>query len=532
MPTLLLALPADALTWALELGFAVYVAAMTIMVVLERRRPTTTLAILLGVIFVPILGLAIYLVFGRTAARREKLRRRRIVRPFEAMRGLATAAALPEDAPVIQRSLVRLAVRTAAAPVRRARTVELHSHPPAAYAAMHRAIETADRYLHLLFYIWQDDATGRDMVRRLAARARQGVRVRVLLDHLGSFDVAESHFAPLLDAGGELGWFGRLRVPWRPWKNRVNFRNHRKLLIADGEHGFIGGMNIGNEYSGGGSSGGEGEGSARGWRDMMVELHGDAVIGLDAVFLDDWLVATGQVVDVRGERTLALTHIDARRPAARRWSRPRARSRDRVLREHDPFSGEAPSTGHDRGPLLQVIPSGPDVRVADSIAAQVVAAIGCAIERVWIVTPYLVPDDPLLLALRTAALRGVDVRIVVPAPEHNDARLVALAAASYYDELLEAGARIFEYQAGMLHAKYAVFDDVTLVGSANMDVRSFHLNYEVVAMFYDASVTSAMVVRFSEDLAGALEITTELRAKIGRLRTVLEAAARVTSPLL
>lgn len=525
MPTLLLAVPADALTWALEVGFAIYVVAITIMVVLERRHPTATLAIILGVVFIPVVGLFLYLVFGRRAARRQRLRQRRIVRPFEAMRDLATAAELPAGATPSQRSLVKLAVRTAAATVRHAREVELHTNPPGAYAAMHRAIERADHYLHLLFYIWHDDATGRDMVARLAARARAGVRVRVLLDHLGSFDVSKSHFGPLLDAGGELGWFGRMRVPWRPWKSRVNFRNHRKLVIADGDHGFIGGMNIGDEYSGAGTN-------PRGWRDMMVELHGDAVVGLDAVFLDDWLVATGQVVDVHGMRTPALVHIDARRPAARRWSRRGALSRDRTLRENDPFTAEPRGPGSDRGPLLQVIPSGPDMRVADSIATQIIAAIGCACERVWIVTPYLVPDEPLLLAMRTAALRGVDVRVIVPTSGHNDSRLVALAAASYYDELMEAGARVFEYQAGMMHAKYAVFDDVTLVGSANMDVRSFHLNYEVVAMFYDASVTAAMVGRFSEDLAGSVEITAEAREQLGAWRGMLEAAARVTSPLL
>jgi len=525
VPTLLSAVPADLLTWGFEVGFAIYVVAITIMVVLERRRPTSTLAIVLALVFLPIVGLLVYLIFGQRAARRQKLRRRRIVRPFDAMRGLAAAAELPDDTTPLQRSLVRLAIRTAAAPVRHARTVELHSHPPDAYAAMHRAIEAADRYLHLLFYIWHDDATGRDMVARLAVKARAGVRVRVLLDHLGSFDVATSHFAALLDAGGELGWFGRLRVPWRPWKNRMNFRNHRKLVVVDGDHGFIGGMNIGDEYSGSGTS-------VHGWRDMMVELHGDAVIGLDAVFLDDWLVATGQVVDVHGERTPALAQIDARRPAARRWARRSAQSRDRALREHDPFTHEPPRPAKDRGPLVQVIPSGPDVRVADAIATQIIAAIGCAYARVWIVTPYLVPDEPLLLAIRTAALRGVDVRLIVPKGAHNDSRLVALAAASYYDELLEAGARVFEYQGGMLHAKYAVFDEVTLVGSANMDVRSFHLNYEVIAMLYDATVTAAMVVRFSEDLAGALEITAQGRAKIGRWRGMLEAAARVTSPLL
>lgn len=518
------AVSADAVTWSLELAFVAYVIGITIVVVLERRRPTTTLALVLALTFVPVLGLVVYLLIGRRAKRRQSLRRRRIVRPFDAMREFAAAAQLPPGTSAIQQSLVRLATTTAAAPVRYAGSVELLSDPRATFAAIHRAIESAEHYLHLLFYIWRDDATGRELVSRLAARARAGVRVRVLLDHLGSFGVDDGHFAPLLDAGGELGWFGRLRFPWRPWRNRMNFRNHRKIVVADGVRGFIGGINVGDEYSGVGPG-------ARGWRDVMVELGGDAVVGLDAVFLDDWLMSTGQVIDLEGTRIPALAAIDARRPSRRRLLGGE-RPSERVLREHNPFDDLPRRPAADHGPLVQIVPSGPDAPVADAIATQITAAISCACTRAWIVTPYFVPDEPLLGALRTAALRGVDVRVIVPAPANNDSRLVALAAASYYDDLLEAGGRIFEYGAGMLHAKYAVFDEVGLVGSANMDVRSFHLNYEVVALFYDAGVTATIISRFSEDLTDSREVTAEQRDQLGWTARVLEGMARVVSPLL
>ncbi len=521
----MLAISPETMSWSYEIAFIVYVVGITLMVVLERRRPSATLALLLALVFVPVAGLLAYVVFGQRLRRRRKARERRIVRPLDAMREFAASAELPADTSAIQRSLVQLAINTAAAPVRRARSVEVFAEPRSTFSAMLRAIDSAERYLHVLFYIWRDDATGREFVARLAARARAGVRVRVLLDHLGSFGVDESHFAPLIEAGGELAWFGRLRVPWRPWRNRVNFRNHRKIIVVDGDRGFIGGVNIGDEYSGVGET-------VVGWRDMMVELRGDAVVGLDAVFLDDWIGATGQVIDASGVRTPALVHVDASRPSPRRFARPSAHARARALRAHNPYDALPRRAATGDGPLVQVVPSGPDAPVAEAIGTQITASIACACARVWIVTPYFVPDEPLLSTLRTAALRGVDVRIVVPSAANNDSRLVAWAAASYYDELLEAGARFFEYQTGMLHAKYAVFDEVALVGSANLDVRSFQLNYEIIAMFYDAGVTASLVACFSEVLASSHEITAALRERRTWFRRVAEAVARVLSPLM
>lgn len=521
----IIALAPETARWILELGFLLYAAVVTIIVVLERRRPTATVALLFALIFVPLVGLFVYIVLARRLRQRRDSKARRVVKPLEASRDFLVADSVPTDATDATRGLIKLALGTAAAPLRWATAVRLLSDPKAMFDAMGDVIDRAQQTLHLLFYIWRDDETGRAMVMRLAARARAGVRVRVLLDHLGSFSVNEEYFRPLLDAGGELAWFGRLRFPWRPWRSSMNFRNHRKLLVADGEHGFIGGVNIGDEYAG------RGPGNA-GWRDVMVEITGDAVFGLDAVFLDDWLAACGQVVDADGIRVDALRSIDARRPVPRRLVTPTAQERERKLREHDPWGGLGKRHGVVGNALVQIIPSGPDAPAGDAIATQVVAAIATANDRVWLVTPYFVPDEPLLMALRIAALRGVDVRIIMPTAKLNDSRLVAYAAASHYDELLDAGVRIFEYGAGMLHAKYAVFDLSSLVGSANMDVRSFHLNYEIVAMFYDPAVTAAMVGRFSEDLASSREITAVERETLSWPRRIAEAAARVTSPLL
>jgi cardiolipin synthase len=185
-----------------------------------------------------------------------------------------------------------------------------------------------------------------------------------------------------------------------------------------------------------------------------------------------------------------------------------------------------------RGPLVQVIPSGPDIPVADAIAAQFSAAIAQAQERAWMATPYFIPDEPLMLILRTAALRGVDVRLLVPHPLRSDNRLVAVASRSYYDDLLEVGCRVYEYEAGMLHAKYLIVDEVAAIGSANMDVRSFYINYEITAMFYDAVVASELAMVFAHDLDRAHEIRATERIALPLHQRMLENFARVLSPLL
>jgi cardiolipin synthase A/B len=475
-------------------------------------------------VFVPVLGLLFYFVFGaRRVRRRRRARAERIVRPIEATSEFVRVHEIPSEMPEQQRGLVRLAIATAAAPLRRAEKIAIIVQPDLIFAALGAAIDSAERYIHLEFYIWHDDETGRDLVQRLAAAARIGVTVRVLIDHVGSFGLPDQHFAPLVEAGGTVAVYGRLRVPLLLARSRLNYRNHRKLVVIDGDWGLLGGVNVGNEYAG--------RGPDHAWRDLMAVLEGDAVVGIGTVFLEDWLASTGHVIDLEGEQRAALAGIDARRAKARRVGGRQLR-RDRAVRAHNPFSELPERATLSTGPLVQVIPSGPDAPVAEAIAAQISAAVATAQRRAWLVTPYFIPDDALVLMLTTAALRGVDVRIVVPGPAHNDSRLVAFAAASYYDELMDAGCRFYEYEAGMLHAKYLIIDDLAVIGSANIDVRSFYINYEIIAMLYDAKVTAALAEVFLDDLSAAREVSARARDDIGLFRKLAEGAARVLSPLL
>lgn len=517
-------LPDDIPRWVIELAFAIYAVSITALVLIERRKPTATLALVLALVFVPVLGLFVYLtVANRRVLLRQRNRKQRIVRPIEATNALGRVDEIPADMPELQRGLVRLAIATSAAPLRRADHVQVIVDPTEIFATLGEAIARAERYIHLEFYIWRDDSTGREMVQWLAARARQGVKVRVLVDHVGSFGLPDAHFAPLVDAGGEVAIFGRLRIPLFLSRARPNYRNHRKIVVIDGDWGLLGGINVGDEYAG--------RVPGRPWRDLMAPIEGDAVLGLGAVFLEDWLATTGRVIDLEGETRSAISHIDARRTKMRRMG-GRERKRDRVVRQHNPFAALPPRAPSSTGSLVQVIPSGPDAPVAEAIAAQISAAIATAQRRAWIVTPYFIPDDALVLMLTTAALRGVDVRIVLPAPATNDSRLVAYAAASYYDELIRAGCRIYEYESGMLHAKYLVIDDLAAIGSANIDVRSFYINYEIIAMLYDAAITSGLSEVFLEDLSQAREVRPGARDDLSLGRRLAEGAARVLSPLL
>ncbi|MEE9384439.1 MAG: cardiolipin synthase [Nannocystaceae bacterium] len=492
----LIGLYPDPSRWVLEIAFLSYVLTISLIVILERRRPASTLAWLLALIFIPVVGLAVYVLIGRRRIRRHRRRRaRRSANPTDETRDVARLSEIPDGLGQPLSGLVRLAMRTAAAPLRRAENVEILHDGALAFERMHQAIEAARERIHAQFYIWRDDETGIRLRDHLAARAKAGVRVRVLYDDWGSLATSRDHFAPLLAAGGEVAAYGRLRLRLQFRRSRLQFRNHRKLLTVDGQVGFTGGLNVGNEYSGQ-------RRATPAWNDLHVRIAGDPVVGLDAIFLEDWMTATGS--ELPDDVDLHQPHNDA---------------------DHAVEGGQSP--------LVQIIPSGPDLPMVSAIAIQIAAAIATASKRCWVVTPYFVPTEALDQNLKIAALRGVDVRILLPAARVNDHRIVALAARSYYDEFLQAGCRIFEYQPGMLHAKYLVVDEcVAAIGSANMDVRSFHINYEVTAMFYDREFTHRLAQVFTSDLAQGREVTPASRANSRLLARLAEASARVLSPLL
>ncbi|MFQ5489037.1 MAG: phosphatidylserine/phosphatidylglycerophosphate/cardiolipin synthase family protein, partial [Gammaproteobacteria bacterium] len=284
-------------------------------------------------------------------------------------------------------------------------------------------------------FILADDPLGRDVLSRLTKKAAQGIRVRLLLDGVGSFTLPKMLLRPLAQAGGEIAWF--IPVLHRPLRGRSNLRNHRKIVIADGARVWTGGRNLAQEYLDPGSN----------WIDLSFCLQGPAIASYLAIFEADWHFARNQPAD---------------KPA--------------------PLSA-APA--HEESSRVQVIPSGPDV-ADDPIYAAVLTACYEARQRIMIVTPYYVPDTGLQEALRLAALRGVVVDMILP--ETSNHRLADIARNRYLRELAKAGARIWLLPRVMVHAKALLVDrSFALAGSANLDIRSLFRNYEVVSSFYSAS---------------------------------------------
>jgi cardiolipin synthase len=346
---------------------------------------------------------------------------------------------------------------------------------------MERAIAAARHHVHVETYIYDRDATGRRILDLLIERARAGVEVRLLVDSAGA--AANARFlAPLVAAGGHAAQFNppRLELRWLRW---INFRTHRKILIVDGAVGFLGGMNVSDAQT----VGKDGEPP---WRDTDLRLTGDAVHALQRTFFENWHFTAGPV-------EIAPGHFP-------------------------PLP---------RGPLrLQILRSGPD-RDVYPIHEFTFTAIAGADERVWITTAYLIPDEPLLVALRAAAHRGVDVRVLVP--ERGDSRVVAAAARAFFDDLLAAGVRIWEYGPAMLHAKTMIVDrELAVVGSANFDNRSFRLSFEVAAAIYGRDTAERLAVHFLRDLQSATELNRVQLATRPFAYRLLESGARLFAGIL
>jgi cardiolipin synthase A/B len=460
----------------------------------ERREPAATLAWLLTVTFLPIVGIVAYYALARCRFRRQFHAKTEV--NFQADEALSMCVherlgGFDETAlrglPPVERSLIALAVNssqsTNGAPPFPNNAVKLYFSGAQKYKALHDAIQTARHHVHLEYYIFRADAVGTALRDLLVERAQAGVEVRVLCDGVGSLSILQTDFfEPLKQAGGEVASY----LPPRLGRviDRVNFRNHRKIVVVDGQVAFLGGMNIGDEYLAGDEELGM-------WHDAHLRVAGPAVAELQRLFLTDWLFATEACP---------------------------------VEPEHFP---ETEATGD---ALVQIVASGPDCRWP-TIQQMYFQAITAASEQVLIATPYFVPDPSTRAALTTAALRGVDVRVMLPAK--SDVWFVTSAARSYYEHLLEAGVRILEYHGGFIHAKTLAVDGrYASVGSANMDVRSFTLNFEVSAFVYSRELAQALGTHFEADSLACEEIELEAFQARPRLKKLGQSIAQLLSAVL
>ncbi len=467
-------------------------------VLVERRQPAATLAWVLALIYLPVIGVVAYVLFGpRRLVRRARRHANVIGASRQALRGVSidlarsgpARTAPPDDHSAYQLAIMRLNERLTGAPVTPGNSVIELDNAKDTYDALHTAIAAATDHIHALYYIVQPDEVGVAFRDALTERAADGVTVRVLVDAIGSMALPDDFWQPLIDAGGRAETYGNPSLFAR-FRNsdRVDFRNHRKILVADGRVGFFGGINIGREYLGLDESIGA-------WRDTHAQVEGPAVFGLQATFIGDWLTVTGEPL------TQARYY-----PA-------------------DIVQGEALGACK-----VQIVASGPDRRWSPTHHV-FFQAIALAEHRVHITSPYFVPDVVIQQSLLSAALRGVDVRLLLPGTTDN--RLVRWAGQSYYMDLLDAGVRIFEYDDGFIHAKTMVVDDwFATIGSANIDVRSLKLNYEVGALVFDTAFCNELAETFEGDLRRARRIDQDGPRRWRIWQRLIRSVSRLLSPLL
>lgn len=457
---------------------------------LERRNVGATWAWLMVFLFLPVVGFVLYLVFGQNLSRFKvyKVRREskeRIDRMTRRQREEFAGGRLAYNDPTAAQfeDLIYMNLSSAMALFSQDNSIELFTDGPSKFEALLRDVEEAKEHIHLAYYIVNNDGIGRRLLESLARKAQQGVEVRFLYDPIGSYRLPSGFFAPLIKAGGKAAAFFPSKIPYLNF--RVNYRNHRKLAIVDGRIGYIGGFNVGDEYMGLDKRFGH-------WRDTHLRVKGTAVRQMQARFLLDWSLAAKQELDEN--------------------------------RKYFPSPQEQGKVG------MQIIASGPD-QALEHIRNAYIRMIHHAKESVWIQTPYFIPDESLLNALQTAALSGVDVRIIIPAiPDHQ---MVYWATHSYLGDLLPLGVKCYLYENGFLHAKSMVVDgQVATVGTANFDIRSFKLNFEVNAIVYDQSVASRMQHIFLEDMSHSREWTHEDYLKRPLGHKFRESVTRLLSPIL
>jgi cardiolipin synthase len=456
-----------------------------------------TLAWIFAIIAFPLIGVAAFFLIASPSVKRVTLRKRRA--SAEVRRGLAANNALSGNVNEPGDSLLDLAATLTGLSPTTHNEVNLLTEEEPTFDRIETALRAAKRYIWSEYYIIRNDLTGRRFLEVLAERAKAGVEVRLIYDAFGSMAINARRLEAVIAAGGR----SRAFQPMNPLRRRlsVHFRNHRKLIVVDGEVGFTGGMNVGDEYSGRRRREG-----VQTFRDSHLELRGPSVHELALAFVEDWSFAAGE--------TLALP----------------PRPRTHAPRKGGETAMTASSAARSIGTVVAIVPSGPD-QEHNSSAYVHFAAIASARKRVFLTSPYFIPNESTVSALVSAALRRVDVRVLVP--KNNDMKLIAFAARTYYGNLMRGGVRIFEYEPSMLHSKTLVVDShVAVVGSANVDIRSFRLNFEIGALIVDTKVAGDLERRFERDAARAHEVTLDELASVRWPTRARCAVARLLSPIL
>ncbi|WBW99268.1 cardiolipin synthase [Oceanirhabdus sp. W0125-5] len=460
-----------------------------ILIFFERRNVSTTLAWLMIFYFVPGFGFILYLTFGQNLSREKIFRLKKhedkVLKEYllENEKLIKHNKSFNSDDMKYYEDLMRLNFNNGNSPLTEDNTVEIFADGKSKFDDLLMEIKNAKKFIHIGYYIIKNDDLGKKIINALVEKAKEGVEVRLLYDQLGSRNLRKRHLKPLIDAGGKYAVFFPSLLYIINF--RINYRNHRKIVVIDNKIGYVGGFNIGDEYLGKNKRFGY-------WRDTHIKITGEAIVTLHLRFLLDWRYSSGEN-DVLIEKYL--------------------------------------SSSVSKGDIgMQIVSSGPDTEL-EQIKYGYVKMVQDAKECILIQTPYLVLDDCIKESLKIAALSGVDVRIMIPnKPDHP-----FVYWASYHNagELIRAGAKIYTYEKGFLHAKTVVVDNkICSVGTANMDIRSFRLNFEVNAFIYDKKISMELRDVFFADISDCNELTPEIYKARSNLIKFKESFSRLLSPIL
>ena len=480
-----------ALNLILAIIYYIIVVLTVIHVVMDNRQPAKTMAWALVIWFVPVVGIILYLFFGLNT-RKERLVNQRQLDELSKRSMLGFVEQQNLRLPEEHKPVIDLFTGQSLSLPFQTDEVEVYTDGYQFFPALLKAIASARSHIHIDVYIIEEDPLGRLVADALIAKSREGVEVRLIYDDVGCWKVRHRFFERMREEGIEAVPFLPVRFP--SFTSKVNYRNHRKMIVVDGQTGFIGGMNIALRYV------------SDDWRDTMIRVTGPGVYALQRAFLIDWYFVDRSLLNDR---------------------------------KYYPNVNPSPTTHHlsplthhpSPRPLLQVVTSSPVVPYPEILQGYV-RIIMAAHQYVFIETPYFLPNEPMLFALKTVAVAGVDVRIIVP--EKNDSRFVDWACRSYLREAVEAGVKISLYKGGFLHSKLMVCDDsISTCGSTNVDFRSFENNFEANAFFYGEQTALRMKQVFLADEERSVQLASlSDRMKPKFMVRLFESLVRMLAPLM
>jgi len=473
----------------LQILIIIIVVIVFFILVLQNRNPNKTLTWIFAILFIPVVGLILFYFFGKNYRKKRIFTKKGIAdfRQTEKLIAWQSDHLLDNldinNKDIIDKiGIIKLLLKNNKALLTIWNKVTILNNGTETFPAIFNAIKNAKHHIHLEYYMIEEGIIGNQLKDLLIEKAKQGIEIRLIFDDVGSWNISNKYIKELINAGIEAHSFIPVRFP--RFAQRINFRNHRKIVIVDGTIGFLGGLNIADRYMYGIPDIGF-------WRDTHLMLEGTAVGSLQVVFLTDWQFVTNKLLD-------NCIYF------------PRYESKENTL--------------------VQIATSGPDSDW-ESIMQTFFYAIATARRYLYISTPYFIPNESIFTAIKTASLSGVDVKIILPSK--SDSKLTFFGSMSYLEELLEANVSINMYNKGFTHSKILIVDDVfSSVGTANMDLRSFDQNFEVNALIYDEKIAKELKSSFMEDLSHCDKLTLEEFKDRPFIKRIAEGVARIFSPIL